>query len=189
MGDPIITWVTPFWTPTKNGPGTNYPTHVMVHTTHDPTHWLMTHSIDEDTTSPWQNVILAQACWDPCGTHCGTHQNPIHRKIRKVLLVCPSKLSLNYHITWRLEQWVFKTNTFGISWCEHFYRREFKGQQNRGNRTERLWEEICLWEGLWEGVFRVFWEAFRDFWEVFRGPLRDPLRGRSPLRGSQSCCP
>ena len=100
-------------------------------------------------------------------------------------------------------------------------RREFKGQQNRGNRTESLWEEICLWEGLWEGlsetgfseIFERFWEVlrgfqrfwevlrdfsevlrdfsevFRDFWEVFRGPLRDPLRGRFPLRGSQSCCP
>ena len=33
---------------------------------------------------------------------------------------------------------------------------------------------------------------FRDFLEVFRGPLRDPLRGRFPLRRSccpQSCCP
>ena len=92
-------------------------------------------------------------------------------------------------------------------------RREFKGQQNRGNRTQSLWEAICLWEGLWEGgfseIFERFWEVFRGFqrflevfrgfqrflevfrvfWEVFRGPLRDPLIGRFPLRGSQSCCP
>ena len=30
---------------------------------------------------------------------------------------------------------------------------------------------------------------FQRFSEVFRGPLRDPLRGRFPRRGSQSCCP
>ena len=105
---------------------------------------------------------------------------------------------------WPISDWKFQV------------RREFKGQQNRGNRTESLWEEICLWEGLWEGgfseIFERFWEVFRGFqrfWEVFRGFERckrflrgfqrffrgfqrssqRPLRGRFPLRGSQSCCP
>ena len=63
---------------------------------------------------------------------------------------------------------------------ESLIRREFKGQQKWGNRTESLWGEICLWEGLWEGVM-----VFRDFWEVFRGFQRF-LRGfQSFLRGFQ----
>ena len=53
--------------------------------------------------------------------------------------------------------------------CERTVRRELKGQQNRGNRTESLWEEICLWEGLWEGGFS---ETFERFWEVFLEVLR-----------------
>ena len=52
-------------------------------------------------------------------------------------------------------------------------RRELKGQQDRGNRIESLWEEICLWVGLWEGgfseIFERFWEVFRGFSEVLRG--------------------
>ena len=49
--------------------------------------------------------------------------------------------------------------------CRNKPRREFKGQQNRGNRTESLWEEICLWEGLWEGGFA---EIFERLWEILR---------------------
>ena len=60
------------------------------------------------------------------------------------------------------------------AWRGDYGRRELKGQQKRGRFLE---------------VFRVFLEVFRDFLEVFRGPLRDPLRGRFLLRGSQSCCP
>ena len=59
-------------------------------------------------------------------------------------------------------------------------RRKFKGQHDRGNRTESLWEGICLWEGLWEAlweggvseIFQRFLEVlrgFKRFWEVFRG--------------------
>ena len=37
-------------------------------------------------------------------------------------------------------------------------------------------------------VFRGL-QRFLEVSEVFRSPLRDPLRGRFPLRGSRSCCP
>ena len=77
-------------------------------------------------------------------------------------------------------------------------RREFKGQMNRGNRTESLWEANLplrdfseVFRGLqrFTEVFRVFkkgfersrfWELLRGFSKIFRGPLRDPLRGRVP---------
>ena len=49
-------------------------------------------------------------------------------------------------------------------------RRKFKGQHDRGNRTESLWEGICLWEGLWEALWEGgFSEIFQRFLEVFRG--------------------
>ena len=64
-----------------------------------------------------------------------------------------------------------------------------RGNATRGNRTESLWEEICLWEGLWEDLWKPLknlWKPLKKLWKL---PLRDPLRGRFPLRGAQSCCP
>ena len=94
------------------------------------------------------------------------------------------------------------------------FRREFKRQMKRGNRTESLWEGnlplrkslrgslrgrvfgglqkfLEIFRGflmLLEG-FKRFWEVFRDFTEVFRGPLRDPLRGRFPSQRLSALLP
>ena len=61
---------------------------------------------------------------------------------------------------------------------------ERKSASERVSEREGLERFLRGFESFSE-VFRVFLEVFRDFLEVFRGPLR----GRFPLRGSQSCCP
>ena len=58
---------------------------LMTHAAHDPTHWPMTHAIDEEPISPLQNdpLSLGQALWYP------SHPNPSYREIRKLLSVAP----------------------------------------------------------------------------------------------------
>ena len=79
-------------------------------------------------------------------------------------------------------------------------RREFRGQMNRGNRTESPPEGNLPLRGSLRGrvfrgsqrVLRGFQRVFfRDFSEVFRGPLLVETLSEAdfPLRGSQSCCP
>ena len=73
--------------------------------------------------------------------------------------------------------------------------RKFKGQHERGNRTESLWEgNLPLWEGLWEDL----WRPLKKLWKPLKNsenlPLRDPLRGRFPSQRLSvllplSCCP
>ena len=80
--------------------------------------------------------------------------------------------------------------------------REFKGQQNRGNRPRASEGNLPLRGSLRGRVFRGFQrfleifrafqrfsEVFRDFPEVFRGPLRDLSEADFRLRDSPSCCP
>ena len=85
--------------------------------------------------------------------------------------------------------------------CVSRERRELNSHAEFGVSLARSWlnaagpsaseREICLWEGLREGVFsevfigfQRFFVVFRGFQrffsEIFRGPLRDPLRGRFP---------
>ena len=92
-------------------------------------------------------------------------------------------------------------------YAQKITRRKFKGEHDRGNRTESLWEgNLPLRRSLRGRVFRDFSEVFRgfqrfsevfrDFWEVFRDferfseVLSETLSEADfPLRGSQSGCP
>ena len=74
----------------------------------------------------------------------------------------------------------------GVSFCSvSSLRREFKGQHDRGNRTESLWRGKPASERFLRGSLRGrFAEVFRSFQRFsggfFRGPLRDRRRGRFP---------
>ena len=87
--------------------------------------------------------------------------------------------------------------------------RKFKGQHDRGNRTESLWEGNLPLRGSLRGslrgrgfseIFHRFSEVLRDFKEIFERfseiferfseVLSETLSEADfPLRGSQSCCP
>ena len=95
-------------------------------------------------------------------------------------------------VSWRRERWgLLRASSFG----------EFKGQMNRGNRTERLWEGNPPLRGSLRGrVFRGFQRFFRGFQRFSEGfskifqrlseVLSETLSEADfPLRGSQSCCP
>ena len=59
---------------------------------------------------------------------------------------------------------------FAYPLLRHAESQSLRGNRIRGNRTQSLWEKICLWEGVWEGLWEGgFSEIFQRFWEVFRG--------------------
>ena len=45
-----------------------------------------------------------------------------------------------------------------------------RGNTMRGNRTESLWEEICLWEGLWEDL----WKPLKNLWKPLKNLSKSP---------------
>ena len=54
-----------------------------------------------------------------------------------------------------------------------------RGNTIRGNRTESLWEEICLWEGLWEDL----WKPLKNLWKPLKN-LWKPLKTSENLSKS-----
>ena len=60
-----------------------------------------------------------------------------------------------------------------------------RGNTIRGNRTESLWEEICLWEGLWEDLWKPLknlWKPLKNLWK----PLKTSENLSKSLKTSQN---
>ena len=67
-----------------------------------------------------------------------------------------------------------------------------RGNTIKGNRTESLWEEICLWEGLWENLWKPLknlWKPLKRLWKPQKTSenLSKPLRtSKKPLKISEN---